>query len=151
MGMFLECKWAAAWQNQQCDLCAQRRLRSAWASAQSDQSSLCTFWVAKDPGFLHADSEDSDHTGWMTRLNWVFNWHTDHFVGFVTWRLKYPFNESHNWFHYMFIVLLLLEYSKIYKTICPEMCSRHRLISLHIGECWKSIGPNNTRTTFSED
>ena len=26
--------WAAAWQNQQNDLCAQRRLRSAWASAQ---------------------------------------------------------------------------------------------------------------------
>ena len=27
--------WAAAWQNQQNDLCALRRLRSAWASAQS--------------------------------------------------------------------------------------------------------------------
>ena len=33
--------WAAAWQNQQNDLCAQRRLRSAWASAQSDQSQRC--------------------------------------------------------------------------------------------------------------
>ena len=31
-------KWAASWQNQQNDLCAQRRLRSAWVSAQSDQS-----------------------------------------------------------------------------------------------------------------
>ena len=31
---------AALWQNQQNDLCGQRRLRSAWASAQSDQSSL---------------------------------------------------------------------------------------------------------------
>ena len=30
--------WAATWQNQQNDMCAQRRLRSAWASAQSDQS-----------------------------------------------------------------------------------------------------------------
>ena len=28
------------------------------ASAQSDQSSLCTQWVANDPSFLHADSED---------------------------------------------------------------------------------------------
>ena len=27
----------------------QQRLRSAWTSAQSDQSSLCTQWVAKDP------------------------------------------------------------------------------------------------------
>ena len=28
--------WAASWQNQQNGMCAQRRLRSAWASAQSD-------------------------------------------------------------------------------------------------------------------
>ena len=39
-------------------VCTQQRLRSAWASAQSDQSSLCAKWVAKDPRFLHADSED---------------------------------------------------------------------------------------------
>ena len=52
--------------------CAQRRLRSAWASAQSDQSLLCAHWVAKDPSFLHADSEDSDQTGRMPRLIWVF-------------------------------------------------------------------------------
>ena len=35
-------------------------------------SSLCTQWVAKDPSFLHADSEDSDQTGRMPRLIWVF-------------------------------------------------------------------------------
>ena len=45
---------AAAWQNQQNDLCAQRRLRSA----QSHKSSLCPQRVAKDPQFLHADIED---------------------------------------------------------------------------------------------
>ena len=33
--------WAATWQNQQKWVCAQRRLRSAWASAQSDQSLRC--------------------------------------------------------------------------------------------------------------
>ena len=32
--------WAAAWQNQQNDLCAEGRSRSAWVFAQSDQSSL---------------------------------------------------------------------------------------------------------------
>ena len=53
-------------------LCTQWRLRSAWASAQSDQSSLCTQWVAKDSSFLHADSEGSDQTGRMPRLIWVF-------------------------------------------------------------------------------
>ena len=32
---------AASWQNQQNDMCAQRRLRSDWGSAQSDQSLRC--------------------------------------------------------------------------------------------------------------
>ena len=36
------------------------------------ESSLCAHWVAKDPSFLHADSEDSDQTGRMPRLIWVF-------------------------------------------------------------------------------
>ena len=62
--------WAS--QNQQNDLCAQRRLRSAWASTQSYQSLLCTQWVAKDLRFLQADREDSDQTGRMPRLIWVF-------------------------------------------------------------------------------
>ena len=34
-------KWAAAWQNQQNDLCAQQRLRIALASTQSRQSLGC--------------------------------------------------------------------------------------------------------------
>ena len=53
-------------------LCAQWRLRSAWASAQSDQSSLCAQRVAEDPLFLHADSKDSDQIGQMPRLIWDF-------------------------------------------------------------------------------
>ena len=40
------------------------------------EASLCTQWVANDPSFLHADSEDSDHTGWMPRLIWVFTGRT---------------------------------------------------------------------------
>ena len=36
------------------------------------ESSLCIQWVAKYPSFLHADSEDSDQTGQMPRLIWVF-------------------------------------------------------------------------------
>ena len=36
------------------------------------ESSLCTQWVAKDPRFRHGDSEDSDQTGQMHRLIWVF-------------------------------------------------------------------------------
>ena len=52
--------------------CAANEDRSAWASAQSDQSLLCAQWVAKDPSFLNADSEDSDQTGRMPRL--IFHW-----------------------------------------------------------------------------
>ena len=40
-GFNFSCNWAAAWQNQQNDLCIQRRLRSAWATTQSDQSLHC--------------------------------------------------------------------------------------------------------------
>ena len=61
-------KWAAIWQNQQNDICTQRRLGSAWAFAQSDQSSLCALRIAKDPRFLYADSEDSDKSG---RRHWL--------------------------------------------------------------------------------
>ena len=68
--------------------CAQQRLRSAWASVQSDQSLLCIQWVAKDPSFLHADSEDSDQTGQMPRLIWFFAGRKCHLVGFVMRRLK---------------------------------------------------------------
>ena len=52
-------------------------------SAQSDQSSLCAQWVAKDPSFLHADSEDTDQTGQMPSLIRVFAGCTGHFIGFV--------------------------------------------------------------------
>ena len=49
-------------------------IRPVWS-----ESSLCAWWVAKAPSFLHADSEvlhadseDSDQTGRMPRLIWVF-------------------------------------------------------------------------------
>ena len=42
-------------------------IRQVWS-----ESSLCAQWVAKDPSFLHADSEDSYQTGQMLRLIRVF-------------------------------------------------------------------------------
>ena len=65
-------KRTATWQNQQ-NKCVPIKtqislgIRPAWS-----ESSLCTQWVAKDLRFLHADSEDSDQTGRMPRLIWVF-------------------------------------------------------------------------------
>ena len=87
--------WATSWQDQQNIICAQRSLRSAWASAQSDQSLRCAL---NDSSFLHvdmtllgllgrktstpnslllhADSQNSDQNAWMPRLIWVFAWRT---------------------------------------------------------------------------
>ena len=53
-------------------VCAQRRLRSAWASIQSDQSSLSAWRKLWSLATHWARSEDSDQTGWMPRLIWVF-------------------------------------------------------------------------------
>ena len=66
---------------------AQRRLRSAWASAQSDQSPLCTQCVAKDSMLLHPNSKVSDQTRRTPRLILVFAGRACHFVGFVVLRL----------------------------------------------------------------
>ena len=62
-------------------MCAQRKRRSACASAQSDQSLRCALNKIKDPSFHHADSEDSDRNGR------VFAARTGHFVCFVILRL----------------------------------------------------------------
>ena len=64
--------------------CAQRRLRSAWASAQSDQRlrfALSGQWVAKDPSFLHANNEYSDQADLSLRLA------HNHIIAFVMRRL----------------------------------------------------------------
>ena len=108
--------WAASWQNQQNGMHAQRRLRSAWASTQSDQSSLSAHWVAKDPNFLHADSEDSDQTGRMPRLIWVFAGRKCHFVGLVKRRLI-CFNLC--WFTYT-----IIEHTKRKMTTRTSLCCK---------------------------
>ena len=60
-------------------------IRPVWS-----ETSLCAQWVAMDPSFLHADSEDSDRTRQMNRLIWVIAGRT--FIGFVMRRLiaKFP-------------------------------------------------------------
>ena len=66
--------WAAGWQNQQNDLCAHRRLRSAWASAQSDQSLYCPH---EDTWSPELPNERTAKT-----LIWVFAGCTSHFGRF---------------------------------------------------------------------
>ena len=53
------------------------------------ESSLCAQWVAKDLSFLRTDSEDSNQTGRMPRLIWVFA-RRSHFVGFGAAQMKMP-------------------------------------------------------------
>ena len=78
---------------------------AAWASAQSDQSSLCAQWVAKDPSFLHADShvhlavyfvqdpsflhaDSEDWSGWAdAQADLSLRWAHTYLVGFVMSRL----------------------------------------------------------------
>ena len=71
--------------------CASSDDRSAWASAQSDQSSLCAQWMAKDLRFLHADSKGSDQSGRNPRLIWVIAGLTCNFADM-------------RWLMYLFIV-----------------------------------------------
>ena len=67
--------WAASRQNQQND-CApnedsdQPRLPPVWL-----ESSLYAPWVAKDPSFLHADSEDSDQTFRLAHMQFCWFCH----------------------------------------------------------------------------
>ena len=63
-------------------------IRPIWS-----ESLLYAQWIAKDPSFLHADSEDSGQTGRMPRLIWVFAGRTCHFVGFVLHWLIYLWNS----------------------------------------------------------
>ena len=64
-------------------------IRPVWS-----ESSLCAQCVAKDPRFLHADSEDSDQSGLMARMIWVFAGHTCHFVGFVMRQLRWKWQAK---------------------------------------------------------
>ena len=72
-------------------VCAQRRLRSAWASAQSDQSLPCQHkkaWVLIYPlraqRILRSDWADA-------QADLSLRWAHSHFVGFVMSRLKWYF------------------------------------------------------------
>ena len=73
------------------------------------ESSLCAQWVAKDPSFLHADSEDSDQTGRMPRLIWSLRWAHTHFVGFVMSRII------------IFINLVILKLCKVIATFSSTL------------------------------
>ena len=69
---------------------AKTQIRPVWSesslSAWRKIGSLATHW---------SHSKDSDQTGWMPRLIWVFIGRTCHFVGFITMRLNFPKLTAH--------------------------------------------------------
>ena len=73
------CKWARATKSH----ARPAMTWSAWASAESDQSLHCPFEEALGPWLptLRAPNKNSDQTGCMPRLIWVFAWHTVQFIG----------------------------------------------------------------------
>ena len=75
----------------------QRRLRSAWASAQADQSSLSVWRKLGSLDSYWAHSEDwSDWANAQADLS--LRWVHIHFVGFVMLQLKYVFFTSNMFF-----------------------------------------------------
>ena len=93
-------RWACAWQKQtNNDLCAQRWLRSVWASTliRPVWSGFAVRLMGSYyPRFLHADSQDSDQTGRMPRLMLisVFAGRTGHFTGRFVLQLRYQHDMS---------------------------------------------------------
>ena len=79
--------WAASWQNQQNGMCAQRRLRSTWASAR-----LIRFFAVrmKKPRFLSypLSAQRRLLSDWPdAQADLSLRWAHSHFVGFVTMQI----------------------------------------------------------------
>ena len=77
---------ATTWQNQQNDVRPAKTQISLGICSVWSVSSLCAQCVAKDPRFLHADSED--WSDWLdAQADLHLRWAPTHFVGFVMSRL----------------------------------------------------------------
>ena len=80
--------WATEWQSQQNSVRPAKTQISLGIRPSWSETSLCAEWVAKDPSFLHADSEDwSDWADAQADLSLL--WAHTHFVGFVMRQLIY--------------------------------------------------------------
>ena len=65
--------WAEAQHFQQVCMCAKRRLRSVFASARADQSSLSALRRFVSFTTHQMSCDNSEQTAWMHRLIWVFS------------------------------------------------------------------------------
>ena len=113
-------------------------IRPVWS-----ESSLCAQWVAKDPSVLHADSEDSDQTGRMPMLIWIFAGRTCHFVGFVTRRLLSVYYTCINGSLILPKRTFRSSYNRTSVTPVVEQMNTVASSSVHVNSCrgWGELPP----------
>ena len=112
-------------------------IRPVWS-----KSSQCAQWEVKDPSFLHADSEDSDQTGRMPRLIWVFAGRTCHFVGFVMRRLICSPGSDYQrslYMIYQIITITLREHLRAQKALILTSFLSYFVSILVTKFTWKSL------------
>ena len=91
------------------------------------ESPRCAYWVAKDPRFLHADNEDSNQTGRMPRLIWVFAGRT--LISLVlSWRSSFLIRNIVSFFSFSRFRVLVAAYECVtpwifHLTICKTVKS----------------------------
>ena len=112
-------------------MCALRRLRSARASALSDQFLLCAQRVVKDPSFLHADIEDPDQSGQMPRLIWVFAGHISTLL-VLSWCSSFADRNSDYWAYFKGLIVQQKKTSRICREKTDE--AAHALPSWNISD-----------------
>ena len=96
-------------------------IRPVWS-----ESSICAQWVAKSQSFLHADSEDSDQTGRMPRLIWVFARRTCHFVRFIMRPLIFCLNSETGT---SFFKTCISKWAALWQNQQSGVCAQRRLRS----------------------
>ena len=142
---------AASRQNQQNGIYAQRKTQiSLGICPVWSESLLCAQWVAKAPSFFHVGSEDSDQTGHMPRLIWVFAGRTCHFVIFVMRRLiRWPNPSS--------VYLPHLKCSEVALGFPCNLGTKHWpggtacVVAIHTSENWKNIKYEGWSESFAHE
>ena len=97
--------------------------------------SLCSQWVAKDLKFLHVDSEDSDQTGRIPRLVWVFAGCTGNTVGFVMRRLIW-FWFCHEAAYLIVVVQILPAFHVVFKVSSLHLKATERTLKTCDSLAW---------------
>ena len=96
-----------------------------------------------------AHSKDSDQTGWMPRLIWVFTGHTCHFVGFVMRWLIYSCLLVINWLFYDKWALIKNQLNKFCFYFLFTLCNTS-LFELQHSKVWEDTQemPQSQSTVF---